>query len=176
MPHPSGARQKRPHRSLGTRDTPLRAHSAAAVLVTVATMAALTPCSLFGPSGPPRGDDGQVTEASVEPTTELLTGDCFSYVEEYPNHERINLVPCTDEHGYIVIGQGELTTSQIDEAGGIQNAVSSSCSEPFEIFKAAAVEGVKPRQEFLVTEATVDGATITSYSCVATDGAVQAAE
>ena len=153
-----------------------RIRTAVAALVMVAVAMTLTACSLFAPSGPPRGDDGQVTDAIVAPTTDLLTGDCFSFVDDYPNHERVNLVPCADEHGYIVIGQGDLTVAQIDEAGGIQNAVSSNCSEPFATFKAAAVEGAKPTQEFLVTEATEEGVTITSYSCVATDGAVQASE
>ncbi len=142
----------------------------------VATAAVLTSCSLFGPSGPPRGDDGQVTSAVVVPTTDLLTGDCFSFVDEYPGHERVNLVPCSDEHGYIVIGQGSLTDRAIADAGGVQNAVSAGCSKPFEVFKAAAVEGAKPKQEFLVTEETVDGVKSTNYSCVATEGAVSASE
>lgn len=145
-------------------------------LVAVAALATLTSCSLFGPSGPPRGDDGQVTSAVVVPTTDLLTGDCFSFVEDYPQHERVNLVPCSDEHGYIVIGQGALDESAIAEAGGVQNAVSANCSEPFGIFKAAAVEGAKPKQEFLVTEETIDGEKLTNYSCVATEGAVSAAD
>jgi hypothetical protein len=153
-----------------------RNRSVAAALVLVASAAALTSCSLFGPTGPPRGEDGQVTESAVVPTTELLTGDCFSFVDEYPNHERVDLVPCADEHGYIVIAQGELTASAIDDAGGLQNAVSANCSEPFATFKAAAAEGTKPTQEFLVTESTVEGSTLTNYSCVATDGAVSASE
>ncbi len=153
-----------------------RIRTVASSLLLLAVASALTSCSLFGPSGPPRDDQGRVTEAIDVPTTDLLTDDCFSFVEEYPNHERVNLVPCADEHGYIVIAQGALTDQNIDEAGGLQNAVSASCSEPFTIFKAAAVEGSKPTQEFLVTEDTVDGEKLTNYSCVATDGAVQASE
>jgi hypothetical protein len=153
-----------------------RIRSAAVAVALVAAATVLTSCSLLGPSGPPRGDDGQVTESSVVPTTELLTGDCFSYVEEYPDHERINLVPCADEHGYIVIAQGALTDQDVADAGSLQNAVSANCSEPFEIDKAAAVEGAKPTQEFLVTVSTVEGETLQNFSCVATDGAVSAAE
>ena len=153
-----------------------RIRSATVALALIAATTVLASCSLFGPSGPPRGDDGQVTESIVVPTTELLTGDCFSFVEEYPDHERINLVPCADEHGYIVIAQGSLTDTFIADAGGTQNAVSASCSEPFATFQAAAVEGANPTQEFLVTEATIDGEKLTNYSCVATDGAVSASE
>ena len=153
-----------------------RIRSTTVALALVATTTALTSCSLFGASGPPRGDDGQVTEAIVVPTTDLLTGDCFSFVEEYPDHERVDLVPCADEHGYIVIAQGLLTEESIADAGGLQNAVSASCSEPFTVFKAAAVEGADPTQEFLVSEGTIDGETLTNYSCVATDGAVSASE
>ena len=153
-----------------------RIRSAATALALIATTTALTSCSLFGPSGPPRGDDGQVTEAIVAPTTDLLTGDCFSFVDEYPEHERVNLVPCAAEHGYIVIAQGSLTDQAIADAGGLQIAVSANCNEPFATFKAAAAEGTKPTQEFLVTVETVDEKTVTNYSCVATDGAVSASE
>jgi hypothetical protein len=153
-----------------------RIRAIATVLIAVAAMTALTSCSLLAPSGPARGEDGQVTEAAVVPTTDLLTDDCFSFVEEYPNHERVNLVPCADEHGYLVIDQGSLTDKAITDAGGLQNAVSASCSEPFATFKAAATEGTKPTQEFLVSETTVDGQKLTNYSCVATDGAVSASE
>ena len=155
---------------------PHHIRSAAVAFVLVAATSALTSCSLFGTSGTLRGDDGQVTESAVVPTTELLTGDCFSFVDEYPDHERVDLVPYTDEHGYIVIAQGELTAGAINDAGGLQNAVSANCSEPFATFKAAAVEGTKPTQEFLVSESTVEGRTLTNYSCVATDGAVSASE
>ena len=153
-----------------------RIRFAAVALVLMATTTALTSCSLFGPTAPSRGDDGQVTEAIVVPTTDLLTGDCFSFVEEYPDHERVDLVPCADEHGYIVIAQGSLTAEHIADAGSLQNAVSANCSEPFTIFKAAAVEGAEPTQEFLVSDATIDGETLKNYSCVATDGAVSASE
>ena len=153
-----------------------RIRSTLAALALVAATAALTSCSLFGPAGTPRGDDGQVTEAIVVPTTELRTDDCFSFVDQYPDHERVNLAPCADEHGYIVIAQGSLTEQKIADAGSLQNAVSANCSEPFAIYEAAAVEGAKPTQEFLVTVKTVDGETLTNYSCVATDGAVSASE
>jgi hypothetical protein len=153
-----------------------RIRSAAVALALAAATTLLTSCSMFTPAGPSRGDDGQVTESSVVPTTELLTGDCFSYVEEYPEHERINLMPCADEHGYIVIAQGALTEQDVADAGSLQNAVSASCGEPFATYKAAATEGAKPTQEFLVTVSTVEGQTLQNYSCVATDGAVSAAD
>ena len=153
-----------------------RIRSAALAAALLAAIAVLTSCSLFGPAGPPRGDDGQVTSTVVAPTTDLLTGDCFSFHEDYPEHERVTLTPCTDEHGYIVIAQGSLTDGFIADSGGLQNAVSVSCSEPFATFKAGAAEGTKPTQEFLASVETVDGETITNYSCVATDGAISASE
>jgi len=154
---------------------PHRIRIAASLLVLVMAGSALSACSLLA-SGPLRGDDGQVTGAVVVPTTDLLVDDCFSFVEEYPQHERVNLVPCADEHGYIVIGQGSLTDAFIADSGGLQNAVSSSCSESFATFKAAAAEGAKLTQEFIVSEETIDGEKLTSYSCVATDGTVSASE
>ena len=153
-----------------------RIRSAMVALALLPATAVLASCSLFGPTGPPRGDDGQVTQSVVVPTTDLLTGDCFSFHEDYPEHERVTLTPCTDEHGYIVIAQGSLTEGAIADAGSLQNAVSSNCAESFSVFKAAAVEGAKPTQEFLVSESTVEGETLMNYSCVATDGAISASE
>jgi hypothetical protein len=161
-------------RTLRMRDQSFRRRTALAAL-TLAAASLLASCSIFV-SGPQRDEDGQVTEAVVVPTPDLLTGDCFSFLEEYPQHERVNLIPCSDEHGYIVISEGALTEASIAEAGSLQNAVSAECHEPFEVFKAGAVEGAKPTQEFLVSEETVDGEKLTNYSCVATDGVVQASE
>ena len=124
--------------------------------------------SLLGLDGPPRGDDGQVTETTVIQSTQLLDGDCFTFVEG-TDHNKATVTPCSEQHAYIVIGQGELTQAQIDKDGGLQNAVSAACKTAFETFKAAAAEGVRPEQEFIVSHVTEDDVSVTKYSCVATD-------
>ncbi len=107
------------------------------------------------------------------PATTLLVGDCFSFLSSGssrtspPRRAR-------RQHTYIVIEQGELTADQVDEAGGMQNALSAACAEPFDTFKASTAEGTKPQLEFLVANLEHDGKTWSAYSCVATDGTITA--
>jgi hypothetical protein len=139
-----------------------------AAIAIVAAALALTACStLFGP---PRDADGRVTETTEVGSTTLLVGDCFSFVEG-TNLSKSSVTPCSEPHTHIVIGLGDLTTKKIDEAGGLQNAVSASCAEVFAIFKEAAAEGTKPEQEFIVSTSVEDDVETTHYKCVATDSA-----
>jgi hypothetical protein len=139
-----------------------------ATLVATAALAALAGCSLFTPEIP-RDNSGQVLEPTVIGSTQLLVGDCFSFVDGSDLSES-EVTPCTTNHTHIVIGKGELGKATISEAGGMQNAVSSSCSESFASFKETVAEGVRPEQEFIVSERTSDdGVTITNYTCIATD-------
>jgi hypothetical protein len=139
--------------------------SAPAALALIVSAALLSSCSLLGPS---RDADGRVTGTSEINSTALLVGDCFSFVEG-TDLARASLTPCSEVHTYVVIGMGELTTPQIDQAGSLQNAVSASCSEVFTTFKEAADDGVRPEQEFIVSVSEKEGEQITSYHCVATD-------
>lgn len=143
-----------------------RSRPALLLVGAVAAIATLAGCTaLFGP---PRDADGRVTETTTIRSTTLLEGDCFTFVEGTDLSE-VDVTPCAEPHAYIVIGQGELTESQISADGGLQNAVSASCAEDFAVFKEAAAEGVRPEQEFIVSTTERDGATITLYLCVATD-------
>lgn len=142
-----------------------------ALATVVISAAMLAACSMFGPA---RDADGRVTETAVIGSTTLEVGDCFSFVEGSNNSEA-EVTPCSEEHAYIVIGRGELSTAEVDEAGGVQNAVSAACAEDFATFKEAATEGTKPQQEFIVAQKEKDGASVTSFHCVATDAPVEAA-
>ncbi|MGX5679840.1 hypothetical protein [Schumannella luteola] len=140
--------------------------SAALALVAVS----LSGCSLLGLGGPARDADGRVTEPADIRSTELTVGDCFSFIDG-SNMAQATVVPCDDDHTYIVIGQGSLEKADVDAAGGLQNAVSAACADSFEAFVASAAEGTKPTQEFVVSTAEEDGVEVTRYSCVATDAA-----
>ncbi|QYH35694.1 hypothetical protein [Salinibacterium sp. M195] len=145
-----------------------------AVLLASATVSALAGCSLLYPELS-RDDSGQVLEPAVIGSTDLLVGDCFSFVDGSDLAEA-EIAPCTTDHTHIVIGKGELAKTEISEAGGLQNAVSSSCSETFSEFKETVTDGVRPDQEFIVSErSTDDGVLITDYACIATDAPVPAA-
>jgi hypothetical protein len=143
-----------------------RSRSISVVLALIASTALLSACSLLAT---PRDADGRVTETTEINSTALLVGDCFSFVEG-TDLGRASVTPCAEVHTYVVIGMGDLTTPAIDAAGGLQNAVSASCSEVFALFKEAADAGAKPEQEFIVSVSEKDGEQITSYHCVATDG------
>ncbi|MBH0129533.1 hypothetical protein [Salinibacterium sp. NK8237] len=145
--------------------------AAATTFITVAAAVALTGCSLLSPEVP-RGDDGQVLEPAVIGSTQLLVDDCFTFVDGSDLSEA-EVTPCTTEHTHIVIGKGELEKSAISEAGGLQNAVSSACSETFSAFKETVADGAaRPDQEFIISEhSTDDDVLVTDYACIATDAA-----
>lgn len=151
--------------------TVLRPLIASAALVTLAGV--LTGCSLFG--GLERDDAGQVLESAEIKSTELLTGDCFSYIGDGGDLSKVTITPCADDHTYIVLAQGNLSVDDVSAAGGLQNAVSAACTETFTAFKEGLAEGLKTKQEFLVSNKTVDGAEVSAYSCVAIDPADLAA-
>jgi len=139
-------------------------------LVAATAIVVLAGCSLLSPEIP-RDDNGQVLEPTVVGSTELLVDDCFTFVDG-TNLSEAEVTPCTLEHTHIVIGKGELGKAAIAEAGGLQNAVSSACSETFSEFKETVADGIRPDQEFIVSEhRNADDVLITAYSCIATDTA-----
>lgn len=135
-----------------------------------AAISVLAGCSLLGPA---RASDGRVTSSSVINSPDLLVGDCFIFVDD--SHEKSTVAPCTTKHDYVVIGSGTLLDAKIAAAGGLQNAVSASCTPDFETFAAAKAEGAKPEQQFVVSSTVKDSVTVTSYLCVATAGTAEAA-
>ncbi|MEV8253508.1 hypothetical protein AB0O95_06020 [Rhodoglobus sp. NPDC076762] len=145
-----------------------------ATFLSIATVIALAGCSLLSPEIP-RDEKGQVLEPTVIGSTQLLVDDCFTFVDG-TNLSEAEVAPCTIDHTHIVIGKGELEKSAISEAGGLQNAVSSACSETFSAFKETVADGARPNQEFIISErSTDDGALVTDYACIATDAATPGA-
>lgn len=134
----------------------------------VAGVATLSGCSLLSLLGPDRDEDGRVTGTSEIDSTNLLRGDCFSFVDG-TNLARADVTPCSNPHVYLVIGDGTLTTAEVDKAGGLQNAVSVACADDFESFKKRAPEGSKPELQFIVSPQEKDGKAFTLYLCVATN-------
>jgi len=136
-----------------------------AVGTAAASVLLLSSCGLLGPN---RDADGRVTETTVIGSTQLLEGDCFSFVEG-SNLAEASVTPCANPHDYIVIGTGELDAATVDSAGGVQNAVNEACADSFAAFKETVAEGVRPTQEFIVATEDRDGEQVTLYSCLATD-------
>jgi hypothetical protein len=154
----------------------MRSGFARATFLAVLVTGSLSGCSVFEAlydEGPPRDDSGNITETKEVPATTLRVDDCFSFLDD-GSLENVTAIPCANEHTYIVIGQGELTASDVDAAGGMQNAVSAACAESFDTFKASVAEGAKPQLQFLVANLEHDGESWSAYSCVATDGLVTA--
>ena len=139
-----------------------------ASFVAVAAVVAFSGCSLLYPELA-RDENGRVLEPAVIGSTQLLEGDCFTFVDG-SNLSEAEVAPCIDSHTNIVIGKGELTKATIIEAGSLQNAVSSACSATFVAFKETVAEGARPDQEFIISERTTeDGVVMTDYACIATD-------
>lgn len=136
---------------------------AAAALIMVAGCSALLP-EVYGPE---RGADGQVVEVSEAAATFLVDGDCFGFTTE-GDLSRVTIVPCSQDHDWQVIAQGDLTLREEKETG-TQNAVSEKCTEPYAAFEATAAEGTRPWQQFLLSEAERENRTVTVFTCVATE-------
>jgi len=115
--------------------------------------------------GPKRGSDGRVTEPALAHSFYLEQGDCFNFPDDAARTE-VEIVPCSDDHAFEAIGQGEVTLQE-QKTLGLQTAISAKCADPFEAFKANAPVGTRPDQEFLVSEEKIGDRTVTEYICAA---------
>ena len=126
-------------------------------------------CSLLDTSTP-RDNDGRVTESSTISARDLLKGDCFSFNSADGGVvEQVTVMPCAEDHDYIIIGQGNLSWRDVTTAGSLQNAVSASCASDFEVFTAATQGDTRPKQEFMVFPETDEQHSDQLYSCMSTD-------
>lgn len=129
----------------------------------------LAGCSIFA-SGPERGVDGQVLERSELAARDLVVGDCFSF--DSPDGSTVAevfVIPCTEQHDYVVLQQGSLAAGDI-ASQGLQRVVSTACEATFDAFKHANTADERPRQQFLLfplDDNKPDGDH--AYSCAATD-------
>lgn len=142
------------------------------LLMTISVVGAallLAGCS-FQDSGPQRDSDGRFSERTVISASDLLDGDCFSFnSEDGEVVEEATVIPCTESHDYIIIGQGKLTPSNVTSAGSLQNAVSVACGPNFDAFKATIKGDTRPKQEFMVFAETDEPDSDQLYSCISTD-------
>ena len=126
-------------------------------------------CSLLNP-GPPRDSAGRITEVTTMSAQSLLNGDCFSFNSADGGVvEQVTVMPCSQDHDYLVIGQGNLTWRDVSAAGSLQNAVSVACATDFDAFRAAVKGDTRPKVEFLVFPETDEPSSDQLYSCVSTD-------
>jgi hypothetical protein len=143
----------------------------AAVLGTalIGTGILLAGCSLLNP-GAPRDADGNVTEATTISARDLLDGDCFTFNSTDGSVvAEVTVMPCEEQHDYLVIQQGTLSAADVADAGTLQNAVSAACADTFQAFKEAVVSDTRPKQEFLVFAESDEPDADHVYSCIATD-------
>lgn len=126
-------------------------------------------CSLLN-SGPPRDSEGRVTQSVTISAQDLQSGDCFTFNSADGSVvEKVTVMPCTEKHDYLIIGQGKLTSKAVAAAGSLQNAVSAACAPVFDIFKASVKGDTRPKQEFLVFPETDEPDSDQLYSCMSTD-------
>ena len=126
-------------------------------------------CSLLDTSTP-RGSDGRVTESATISARDLLTGDCFTFNSADGGIvEQVTVMPCSEDHDYIIIGQGNLPWRDVTTAGSLQNAVSAACAPEFDAFKAAILGTTRPKQEFMVFPESDTPNSDQLYSCMSTD-------
>lgn len=126
-------------------------------------------CALLD-SGPERNSQGQVSESVTIPARDLLKGDCFTFNSADGGIvEQVTVMPCSEAHDYIIIGQGNLPWRTVSEAGSLQNAISAACAPEFELFKAAIEGDIRPKQEFMVFPESDKASADQLYSCISTD-------
>jgi hypothetical protein len=147
----------------------MRRRTLPAAIAVLGIAAVMSGCSLLNP-GPPRDDDGRVTESSTISAQDLKNGDCFTFNSADGGVvAEVTVMPCALEHDYLVIGQGTLTASDVTSAGSLQNAVSVACADTFEAFKAGIVGDTRPTQEFLVFPESDKTDADQNYSCISSD-------
>lgn len=126
-------------------------------------------CSLLNP-GPPRDNDGRVTESTTISGRDLHDGDCFTFNSADGGVvAEVTVMPCSLRHDYLVIGQGTLAASDVASTGSLQNAVSVACSDTFAEFKATVTGDTRPKQEFLVFAESDEANADQLYSCISSD-------
>lgn len=126
-------------------------------------------CSLLNP-GPPRDSAGRIIESVTISAQDLLDGDCFTFNSADGGIvEQVTVMPCSERHDYIIIGQGSLSPRDVASAGSLQNAVSVACASNFDTFTSAVKGDVRPKQEFLVFAETEEPDSNQLYSCMSTD-------
>src|SRR5690606_36960255 len=81
----------------------------------------------------------------------------------------VTVMPCAEQHDYLVIQQGTLSPADVAEAGTLQNAVSAACADTFQAYKETVVSDTRPKQEFLVFAESDEPDADHIYSCIATD-------
>ena len=135
----------------------------------VGITAMVSGCSLLNP-GPPRDSEGRITESIIVSAQDLIDGDCFTFNSTDGSVvEQVTVMPCSERHDYIIIGQGSLTWREVTAAGSLQNAVSAACAPDFDLFKATVKGDTRPKQEFLVFPETDEPNADQLYSCMSTD-------
>ncbi len=137
------------------------------VLVVALTTVVISGCGILEPT---RDEEGRIAKPTVMPSPDVRVDDCFSFVDG-TELAFATVVPCSEPHTYIVIGQGTLSESKVDLAGSLQVAVNNACEPVFERFTAGSPPGGKPDQEFIVSQEKKPGGLVTHYSCLATDSA-----
>lgn len=129
----------------------------------------LSGCSIFNP-GPPRDENGRVTEATKISARDLKDGDCFTFNSADGSIvDDVTVMPCAEKHAYLVIAQGTLTQAEISSSSSLQDAVSAACNEPFDRFKDTVKGDTRPEQQFMVFPETDQENSDQKYSCISTD-------
>lgn len=140
-----------------------------ASFVALAIVTVVSGCSLLD-AGPPRDADGRVTEATTISARDVTKGDCFTFNSADGGVvAEVTVMPCSQKHDYLVIGQGSLSTADVTTAGSLQHAVSAACAAPFTEFKATITGTTRPKQEFLVFAENDEKGADQLYSCISTD-------
>lgn len=136
-------------------------------LVATAMTVLISGCGILEPT---RDADGRIAKPTVLASPDVRIDDCFSFVDG-TELAFARVVPCDEQHSYIVIGQGTLSETKIEFAGGLQAAVIDACDRVFDVFTSDLPAGGKPDQEFIVSQEEKPGGLVTYFSCLATDSA-----
>ncbi|MBX3098891.1 MAG: septum formation family protein [Salinibacterium sp.] len=143
-------------------------HVRPTALLATAIVAALSlsGCNVLAPT---RDAAGLIVGEVQMPSTDAWVGDCFNFVEN-SNFSYATVVPCTEQHSYVVIGKGTLSDRRIARFDNIQVALIQLCQSTFDAY--AADKNPAPEPQYIVARNTLpDGSEITNYSCLATDAA-----
>lgn len=115
----------------GRRASPRRRGATASAIGSVAAVALIAGCGVFGPESPePRTDGTGTAEAEASP---IDVGDCIND-PGLEDHSEVPVIPCDERHVFEAFAATEMPDGEYPGQGEANTAATAFCAEEFRSF------------------------------------------